>query len=115
MMTHITNELDPALIKQLSGAFKALSTPARVAIVLSLAEQDMNVNELVDMLARLDCACSFERTNISKHLAVLREAGIVSSTEDAQRRLYRLEARCLLQAISCTVQLTRQAKNAVGR
>ena len=98
------------MINQLSEAFKALASPARVAIVLALAEQEMSVNELVDMLSRLDCACSCERTNISKHLAVLREAGIVSCTGDAQRRLYRLEARCLLQAISCTVQLARSSR-----
>jgi len=109
-MIHITTELDPAIINQLSEAFKALASPARVAIVMALAEQEMSVNELVDMLSRLDCACSCERTNISKHLAVLREAGIVSCTEDAQRRLYRLEARCLLQAISCTLQLAKSSK-----
>jgi DNA-binding transcriptional ArsR family regulator len=106
-MIHIRRALDPVLIRQLAEAFKALASPARVAIVMALAEQEMSVNELVDMLSQLDCTCSFERTNISKHLAVLREEGIVSCTEDAQRRLYRLEARCLLQAISCTVQLTR--------
>jgi DNA-binding transcriptional ArsR family regulator len=109
MMTHIRNELDPVLINRLSDAFKALAAPARVAIVMALAEQEMSVNELVDMLSRLPCACSFERTNISKHLAVLREAGIVSCLENAQRRFYRLEARCLLQAISCTVQLAQGA------
>ena len=109
-MIHIRNDLNPTLINQLSDAFKALASPARVAIVMSLAEQEMSVNELVDMLSRLDCPCSFERTNISKHLAVLREAGIVSCIEDAQRRLYRLEARCLLQAISCTVQLTHRTE-----
>jgi len=109
-MIHITTELDPIIVNQLSEAFKALASPARVAIVMALAEQEMSVNELVDMLSRLDCACSCERTNISKHLAVLREACIVSCTGDAQRRLYRLEARCLLQAISCTVQLARSSR-----
>jgi ArsR family transcriptional regulator len=107
MMTHIKSQLEPLAINQLAQAFKALASPARVAIVMALAEREMSVNELVDMLSRLPCACSFERTNISKHLAVLRDAGIVSCSEDSQRRLYRLEARCLLQAISCTVQLGR--------
>ena len=105
-MIHIKTELDPLLVNQLAEVFRALASPARVAIVMALAEQEMSVNELVDMLSRLDCACSCERTNISKHLAVLREAGIVSCSEDAQRRLYRLEARCLLQSIACMVPLT---------
>ena len=107
-MIHIRTDLDPVLVNQLAEAFKALASPARVAIVMALAEQELSVNELVDMLSRLDCACSCERTNISKHLAVLREAGIVSCTGEAQRRLYRLEARCLLQSIACTLQLPRE-------
>jgi DNA-binding transcriptional ArsR family regulator len=107
MMIHIKNELDPAVINQLADVFKALASPARVAIIMSLAEGERSVNELVQMLAGLSCPCSVERTNISKHLAVLRAAGVVSCVEEAQRRLYRLEARCLLQAISCTAQLGR--------
>ncbi len=106
-MTHATNRLEPAVINRLANAFKALASPARVAIVLALSEQEMSVNELIEMLSRLRCACSFERTNISKHPAVLREAGVVTCSEDAQRRLYRLDAPCLLQAIQCTVQLGR--------
>jgi DNA-binding transcriptional ArsR family regulator len=110
-MIHIKNSLNPKHINQLAEAFKALASPARVAIVLALAEQEMSVNELVDMLSRLDCACSCERTNISKHLAVLRDAGIVSCIEEAQRRLYRLDTPCLLQAISCTVQIASESSS----
>ena len=105
MMIHVKTRLDPKLISRQAETFKALSSPARVAIVTSLAERDMSVNELVDMLEHLECPCSCERTNISKHLAVLREAGIVSVSEDAQRRIYRLRARCLVEAISCTARL----------
>ena len=104
MMTHLKIRLNPKVISRQAETFKALSSPARVAIVTSLAERDMSVNELIDMLERLDCACSCERTNISKHLAVLREAGIVSVKEDAQRRIYSLRARCLVEALSCTVR-----------
>jgi DNA-binding transcriptional ArsR family regulator len=104
-MIHISTSFSPVIINRLAKAFKALSSPARVAIVMALAEQEMSVNELVDMLSRLACACSSERTNISKHLAVLRDAGIVSCIEDAQRRLYRLKARCLLRAISSTTKI----------
>jgi DNA-binding transcriptional ArsR family regulator len=96
-----SNRLDPVRLREEAAVFGALSSPARLAIVLTLADGERSVNELVEMLAGLDCACSVERTNISKHLAVLREAGILSCTGDAQRRIYRLEARCLLDSISC--------------
>jgi DNA-binding transcriptional ArsR family regulator len=100
----------PSVINRLAQAFRALASPARVAIVMSLSERERSVNELVEMLSRLPCPCSFERTNISKHLAVLRAAGILSCVENSRRRLYRLEARCLLEAISCTARLGRTRK-----
>jgi DNA-binding transcriptional ArsR family regulator len=102
-------DIDPAGIAFLSEGFQALSSPARVAIVMGLMEGDMAAGEIVDMLAGLDCTCSVERTNVSKHLAVLREAGIVESEEDGQRRIYRLALPCLRQALRCLA--SRAGKN----
>lgn len=89
--------------------FSALASPARIAIVEALAQGELSVAGLVDMLADLGCLCSVERTNISKHLAVLRDSGIVSCHADAQRRIYQLEATCLIkttcliEAIDCVI------------
>ena len=107
-MTHIKRDsperrLQPARIQRQAEIFALLASPARVAIICSLAEGEKPVNELVEVLAGLDCACSMERTNVSKHLAALREAGIVSSSGDAQRRIYRLETPCILESIDCVL------------
>ncbi|MGA2547069.1 MAG: metalloregulator ArsR/SmtB family transcription factor [Rectinemataceae bacterium] len=93
----------PSILKRQADIFSALASPARIAIVRALADRDMSVTDLVELLVGLDCGCSMERTNISKHLAVLRRAGILSSHGDAQRRIYSLEARCLLEAIDCVL------------
>lgn len=74
-----------------------------MAIVAALGEGARDVGELVAILGSLDCDCSAERSNVSKHLALLREAGIVSSAGEGQRRIYRLEATCLLEAIDCVL------------
>ena len=93
--------IDPKEYPALAEGFQALSSPVRVAIVGGLMEREMDVSEIVGMLAGLDCPCSVERTNVSKHLAVLREAGIVAVDEEGQRRIYRLALPCLAQAFGC--------------
>ncbi|MFA7265967.1 MAG: metalloregulator ArsR/SmtB family transcription factor [Candidatus Nanopelagicales bacterium] len=70
---------------QLSQAFAALSDPTRRDILARLAIGDATVNELAE---------PFDVTvqNISKHIKVLEEAGLVSRTRDAQRRPVHFEA-----------------------
>jgi DNA-binding transcriptional ArsR family regulator len=103
-MAHIKTGLEPGLLTRQAAVFRALSSPARLAIVRHLSAGPRSVGELVGMLAGLRCPCSSERTNISKHLAVLRDSGIVSSSGDAQRRIYRLETPCLIEAIDCVTE-----------
>jgi ArsR family transcriptional regulator len=104
MMIHATAGLfDPSILERQANIFSSLASPARIAIVRALADRDMSVTDLVELLVELDCGCSMERTNVSKHLAVLRRAGILSSHGDAQKRIYSLEARCLVEAIDCVL------------
>lgn len=71
---------------QLSQAFAALSDPTRRDILARLAVGDATVNELAE---------PFDVTvqNISKHIKVLEDAGLVSRTRDAQRRPVHFEAQ----------------------
>ena len=68
----------------LSTTFAALADPTRRAILARLASGECSVTEL---------AAPFDMSMpaVSKHLRVLRDAGFVESTVDAQRRLYRLK------------------------
>jgi DNA-binding transcriptional ArsR family regulator len=68
--------------------FTVLAEPNRRRIVDLLREHDRPVGEIVDTLA-------ISQPAVSKHLRVLREAGIVDAQVDAQRRLYRLRAGAL--------------------
>ena len=63
--------------------FTALADPTRRKIIESLAAGEASFGEL---------AVNFEmsRPAVSQHLKVLREAGIVTSRAEAQRRIYRL-------------------------
>ena len=70
---------------QLSRAFAALADPTRRDIVARLSVGDATVNELAE---------PFDVTvqNISKHIRVLEDAGLVSRTREAQRRPVHFEA-----------------------
>ncbi len=63
--------------------FEALSDPTRHQILDLLREKPRLVGELVDLLG-------MSQPGISKHLRVLREAGLVQVRQDAQRRWYDL-------------------------
>ncbi len=65
------------------SAFEVLAEPNRREILGLLAERERPVGDLV-------AALSLSQPAVSKHLRVLREAGLVEVRSDAQRRLYRV-------------------------
>jgi DNA-binding transcriptional ArsR family regulator len=71
--------------------FEALADPTRRRIVELLAEDERSAGELAGQF-------QVSRPAVSKHLRVLREAGVVSVREDAQKRIYRLEPTALGRA-----------------
>jgi DNA-binding transcriptional ArsR family regulator len=72
------------------SAFPVLAEPHRRHILDLLREGERSVNELVLRLG-------LSQPGVSKHLRVLREAGLVRVRVDAQRRLYALRAQPLTE------------------
>jgi DNA-binding transcriptional ArsR family regulator len=64
--------------------FEVIAEPNRRAILSLLVASEQSVGEIEQRLR-------MSQPTVSKHLRVLREAGFVESTVDAQRRLYRLK------------------------
>ena len=67
----------------MEAAFAILAEPNRRAILTLLASSERSVGDLERRLR-------LPQTSVSKHLRVLREAGLVEVRADARRRLYRL-------------------------
>ena len=65
------------------AALQALSDRNRMAILSMLADGERPAGDFVDALP-------IAQPTVSKHLSVLREAGLVTVRKDAQRRLYSL-------------------------
>jgi len=73
-----------------SNAFEVVAEPSRRRILELLRDDDRPVNELVVELG-------LSQPAVSKHLRVLRDAGLVDVRRDAQRRIYRLVPEPLVE------------------
>ena len=71
-------------------SFAVVADPTRRRILDLLREGERPVGELVERLAMSQPA-------VSKHLRVLRDAGLVAVRTDAQRRMYRLRSEPLVE------------------
>jgi DNA-binding transcriptional ArsR family regulator len=67
----------------MESAFTVLAEPSRRAILTLLAGGERSVGDL-------ESALNLSQPSVSKHLRVLRDAGFVEATIDAQRRVYRI-------------------------
>ncbi len=76
------------------AVFRALAHPVRLAAVRRLLEGETCACDLADL-------CPHDRTTVSKHLAVLREAGVVRARREGIRVLYSLRLTCLGPLLSC--------------
>jgi len=74
--------------RRVESIFEVIAEPNRRAILSLLVASEQSVGEIERQLG-------MAQPTVSKHLRVLREAGFVESTVDAQRRLYRLKPESL--------------------
>jgi DNA-binding transcriptional ArsR family regulator len=78
------------MFRRMATAFQLVAEPTRRRILDLLRERDRSVGELVEQLA-------VSQPGVSKHLRMLRDAGLVQVRQDAQRRWYRLDAKPLAE------------------
>jgi DNA-binding transcriptional ArsR family regulator len=71
-----------------ADAFNAVAEPRRRQILDLIAARELPVNELVELLG-------LAQPQVSKHLRVLREVGVVAVRDEGRQRFYRLNGRAL--------------------
>ncbi len=79
-------------IETASRSLKAMSHPLRLKILCTLGNQEVCVQSIVDNVGT-------SQSNISQHLAILRDKGILSSRKDANKVFYRVEDERTLRLI----------------
>jgi ArsR family transcriptional regulator len=83
----------------------ALAHPLRLALVDRLQHGDRCVQELANHVGA-------ERSNVSRHLAILQGAGILASRKQGVQVYYSLRTPCVLNFLECTETVLRQTVEA---
>lgn len=85
---------------EVSNVFKALGHPARVKMVKALGGGEKCVCDLVE-------TAGLGWSTVSRHLAVLREAGVVTDEKRGQQVIYRVALPCVNRFLECLEQPSR--------
>jgi ArsR family transcriptional regulator len=76
-------------IERASRSMKAIAHPLRLKILCTLGNQEVSVQDIVEQVGT-------SQSNISQHLAILRDKGILTARKDANRVYYKVgDARTL--------------------
>ena len=77
-----------------SRVIKAMAHPVRLMVIEFLKKNDHSFSEIFDLF-------KLDKSTVSKHLLVLKDAGIVSSRKDGADMIYKLEVPCVTDFFSC--------------
>ncbi|MCX8035585.1 MAG: metalloregulator ArsR/SmtB family transcription factor [Candidatus Sumerlaeia bacterium] len=90
-----------SLLRMKANVLKSLAHPTRLAMIEYLgAAGERCVCEIAEHVEGAG-----DRTTISKHLAVLRAAGLVSDRKEGLKVFYRLNCPCVRRFLSCIEQM----------
>lgn len=79
-------------IDRAARSLKAMSHPLRLKILCTLGDKEISVQDIVENVGT-------SQSNISQHLAILRDKGILAARKDANRVFYRVGDTRTLQLI----------------
>ena len=86
--------MDKEKYKLKATILKALAHPTRLFIVDTIANKEMCVCELTDLIG-------VDTSTVSKHLSVLKNAGIVTDNKRGNQVYYILKCPCILKLFDC--------------
>ena len=85
-------------IREASAAMQAMAHPLRLKILCLVGNNELSVLEIVD-------AVGTSQSNISQHLAVLRDHGLLHTRKEANKVFYRIDDTRILKMISLTREI----------
>ncbi len=89
---------DTESLKLRARVISSLAHPSRLLIVEALEQGEKTVTELTAIVGS-------DISTVSRHLGVLRNAGIIDSRKDANKVFYRLLTPCLTSFLKCVEQV----------
>lgn len=94
------NEKQKALLEAKANVLKALGHPTRLWMAEQLADGEKCVCELAEFI-------NADFSTISKHLSVLKQAGVVEDEKRGKMVYYRLRVPCILDYMPCIEKVIR--------
>ena len=80
---------------------KAIAHPLRIAIVNFLKDGEQCVCDIAEHIGA-------ERSNVSRHLSVMVNAGLLECRKEGLKVIYRLRTPCILEFFSCVSSVLKQ-------
>lgn len=94
MRTHPLDAREKARLEARAAVIKAMGHPTRLFLVEELSKSERCVCELTEMIGA-------DVSTVSKHLSVLKHAGIVQDEKRGAKVFYSLSIPCVLNFFSC--------------
>ena len=101
-------EQHKARLQARAGVLKALAHPTRLFLVETLSDRPHCVNDLTEMVGA-------DISTVSKHLSVLKSAGLILDEKQGKQVFYRLRIPCALDFLDCVeAVLKEQVKDSLA-
>lgn len=82
----------------MASVMKAMAHPSRLLIIDELEKKPRNVSELTQMVGS-------DISTVSRHLQVLKQAGIIAASKVNNQVIYRLLYPCVLDMYKCVIKI----------
>lgn len=95
------NKIKLHLFERQAEIAKAIAHPLRIAIVNFLKDGEQCVCDIAEFIGS-------ERSNVSRHLSVMVNAGLLEYRKDGLKVIYSLKTPCVLDFFSCVSRVLKQ-------
>jgi len=96
------------LFSRQAEVIKAAGHPIRIAILEFLKGEEQCVCDIAKYVGS-------EQSNVSKHLSILANAGLVESRKDGLKVIYRLRCVCVLKFLACVTDMIKEQAKSEAR
>ena len=97
----MSDDTERKVYEMKARVLRALAHPIRLAVVDFLVEGEQCVCDIAEQVGA-------QRSNVSRHLAVMVNAGVLESRKDGLKVIYRLRTPCVASCLSCTAEVLRE-------
>ncbi len=95
------NKSEQLLFERQAEVAKAIAHPLRIAIVNFLKDGEQCVCDIAEHIGS-------ERSNVSRHLSVMVNAGLLEYRKEGLKVIYRLKCACIVDFFSCVSRVLKQ-------